>query len=56
MTALVTSVAAEQSVVVSAQALTPETESGEMCSQITTASMSEAPLPILFRAKCWMTR
>jgi hypothetical protein len=48
--------AVEQSVVVSAQALTLETESGETCSQITTASMSETPLPILFRAKPWITR
>ena len=47
--------AVEQSVVVSVQALTLETESGEMCSQITTASMSETPLPILFRAKPWIT-
>jgi hypothetical protein len=47
--------AVEQSVVVSAQALTLETENGEMCSQITTASMSETPLPILFRAKPWIT-
>ena len=47
--------AVEQSVVVSAQALTLETERGKMCSQITTASMSETPLPILFRAKPWIT-
>jgi hypothetical protein len=47
--------AVEQSVVVSAQALTPETESGEMCSQIYTASMSETPVPMLFRAKPWIT-
>ncbi|MGA2073992.1 MAG: hypothetical protein ABSH52_10865 [Terriglobia bacterium] len=37
-------------------ARTLQTESGEVCSQITTASMSETPFPKLFRAKTWITR